>query len=152
MMPKIDSKSHCTHVLETIPVKQKRRKPQESIGVVPAKNPPKIKLENLCNSRVPKLGENYAQLGLRGFWGFYSSIRLTLVPWPKRRFLVGEILFNSRILQNSFHIGVFLTRVFHRVQDILIRGAQVRDMMDPLGIPFTRVNFVPSICNSVYAF
>ena len=32
--------------------------------MVPAKNPPKVKLENFCNSRVPELGENYAYLGL----------------------------------------------------------------------------------------
>ena len=120
--------------------------------MVPSKDPPKVKLENLCNSRVPKLGENYAYLGLQGFWRFYSSIGLTIIPWPRRCFLVGEILFNSRILRNSFLIGVFLTRVFCWVQGILIRGAQVRDMMDPSEIPFTPVSFIPSITYFIYAF
>ena len=119
--------------------------------MVPSKDPPKVKLENLCNSRVPKLGENYAYLGLQGFWRFYSSIGLTIIPWPRRCFLVGEILFNSRILRNSFLIGVFLNRVFCGVQGILIRGAQVRDMMDPSEIPFTPISFIPSITYFIYA-
>ena len=44
-MLKIVSKSHSTHVLEIILAKQKQRKPYESIDVVPAKVPPKVKLE-----------------------------------------------------------------------------------------------------------
>ena len=28
----------------------------ESTDVVPVKHPPKVKLENICNSRVPELG------------------------------------------------------------------------------------------------
>ena len=46
MMLKIISKPHNTHVLETRPVKQRQRKPWESISVVPAKDPPKVKSEN----------------------------------------------------------------------------------------------------------
>ena len=57
MMSKIIGKSHNTHMLETIPTKQKQRKHEESTGVVPAKNPPKVKSENFHNSRVPELGE-----------------------------------------------------------------------------------------------
>ena len=50
-----------------------------------------------------------------------------------------------------FLIGVFLTRVYHRVQGIFIRGAQVKDMMDPSRIPFTPINFISSITYLVYA-
>ena len=61
---------------------------------------------------------NYAYLGLQGFWGFYSSIGLTSVSWPRRSFLVGEIFFNLHILQNPLLIGVFLIRVYCGAQDI----------------------------------
>ena len=51
MMPKIFSKLHSPHV---------RNKEEEdiiqSIGVVPAKYSPKIKLEKFHNSRVQELG------------------------------------------------------------------------------------------------
>ena len=65
---------------------------------------------------------------------------------------MGEILFNSHILQNPFLIGVFLIRVYRRVQGIFIRGAQVKDMLDPSRIPLTLVNCIPSIIYFVYAF
>ena len=57
MMPKIVSKSYSPHVFETTLAKQKQRRPWESIGVVPAKDPPKVKLENFHNSKVSKLGK-----------------------------------------------------------------------------------------------
>ena len=57
MMPKILSKSHSPHVLKTTPAQHKKRRPHESIDVIPAKDPLKVKLENfLHNSRVPNLG------------------------------------------------------------------------------------------------
>ena len=57
MMQKIVSKSHSPHVLKTTPIQHKKRRPQQSIGVEPAKDPPKVKLENfLHNFRVPELG------------------------------------------------------------------------------------------------
>ena len=59
MMLKIVSKLHSPHVLEKTPVKQKQWRPEESIGVVPAKDPSKVKLENFHSSKVPKLGELY---------------------------------------------------------------------------------------------
>ena len=65
---------------------------------------------------------------------------------------MGEILFNLHILQNPFLIGVFLIRVYRRVQGIFIRGAQVKDMLDPSRIPLTLVNYIPSIIYFVYAF
>ena len=131
---------------------EKREDLIESTGVVPVKYPPKVKWGNFYNSRVSELGENYAYLDLWEFWGFYSSIGLTLAPWLRRCFLVGKILFNSHILQNPFLIGVFLIRVYRRVQGIFIRGAQVKDMLDPSRIPLTLVNCIPSIIYFVYAF
>ena len=55
MMPKIVSKLHSPQVLETTPVKKKKNKEDlvESTGVVPAKYPLKVKLENFHNSKVP---------------------------------------------------------------------------------------------------
>ena len=67
MMPKIISKSHSSHVLETTPAQHRKRKPKESTSVVPAKYPPKVKLENFHNSRVPKLGEIMRTLVCEGF-------------------------------------------------------------------------------------
>ena len=53
-----------------------------------------------------------------GFWGFYSSVELTSVPWQTRSFLVGKILINARILQDPFLVGILLIRVNHRAQDV----------------------------------
>ena len=103
------------------------------------------------NSRVPELGELCVPWFLRILW-FYSSIGLKLVPWLRRCFLVGGILFNLCILRNPFLIGVFLIRVYCGVQGIFIRGAQVKDMLDPSRIPLTLVSFIPSITYSIYAF
>ena len=55
-MPKIVSKSHSPHVLKITPTQHKKRRPQESTGVVLAKYLPKIKLENFHNFRVLELG------------------------------------------------------------------------------------------------
>ena len=57
MMLKIVSKSHSPHGLEITPKKQKQRRPQESTGVVLAKDLLKIKLENFHNFRVRELGK-----------------------------------------------------------------------------------------------
>ena len=54
------------------------------------------------------------------FGGFYSSIGLTLIPWLRRYFFVREILFNLRILRNSFLVGLTLIRVYCGVQDIFL--------------------------------
>ena len=57
MMSKIVSKSHNPYVLETTSVKKNKEDLVESTGVVPAKYPPNVKLENFHNSRVSELGE-----------------------------------------------------------------------------------------------
>ena len=40
------------------------------------------------------------------------------MPWLRKCFLIGEILFKSRILRSSFLIGLFLIRVKREAQDI----------------------------------
>ena len=52
-------------MLETIPAKQKQRRPCSN--VISAKYPPKVKLENFHNSRVPELGEIMRILVCEGF-------------------------------------------------------------------------------------
>ena len=52
----------------------------------------------------------------------------------------------------SFPYRSLLDWVYRGVQGIFIRGAQVKDMLDPSRIPFTPVSFIPSITYSVYAF
>ena len=52
--------------------------------------------------------------------GFYSSIKLTPISWARRCFLMGKILINVSILRNSSHIGILLTKVNCKVQDISI--------------------------------
>ena len=103
----------------------KREDLTESTGVMPAKYPPKVKLELLitleCQSWV-----NYAYLDLWGSWGFYSSVVLASVPWLRRCFLVGERLFISRILRNPFLVGVFLIRAKCGAQDISLYTLCVR--------------------------
>ena len=105
IMPKIVSKSYSSHVLETTPVKQKQRRPQESTSVILAKDLLKVKLENFYNSRVSELGELCVPWFVRVL-GFYSSMGLIFVPWLRGFFLVGEILFNSHILWDPFLIGL----------------------------------------------
>ena len=57
MMPKIVSKPHSPHVLYTKTCTTKKKKnPTKSTDVVPAKDPPKVKLENFHYSSVPELG------------------------------------------------------------------------------------------------
>ena len=65
MMPKIVSKLHNPHVFQTKPTKQKQKKDlTESTGVVPAKYPPKIKLERISTTLECQSWENYAYLDL----------------------------------------------------------------------------------------
>ena len=57
-MSKIVSKSHNPYVLETTSVKKKNKEDLvENTGVVPAKYPPNVKLENFHNPRVSELRE-----------------------------------------------------------------------------------------------
>ena len=56
MIPKIVIESHSPYVLETILAQHRKRENLvKSTDVVPAKYPPKVKLENFYNSRVLEL-------------------------------------------------------------------------------------------------
>ena len=58
MMPKIVSKSHDPHVLPMENLHNTKAEDlKRSIGVVPAKDPPKVKLVNARNPRVQELGK-----------------------------------------------------------------------------------------------
>ena len=62
---KIVSKLHSPHVFQTELAKQKQKKDlAESTGVVPAKYPPKIKLERISTTLECQSRENYAYLDL----------------------------------------------------------------------------------------
>ena len=97
---------------------------------------------------------NYAYLGLRGSWGFYSSIRLIFVLWLRRSFLLGEIFFNSRILRDLFLIRLPLIRVNRGVQDIFLYTCAWRpsktmsDSSKVCSLPTTSFHqlLIPSIC------
>ena len=56
MIPKNVSESHSPHMIKTIPTQHRKRRPEESTNLVPTEDPPKVKLENFHNSRVPELG------------------------------------------------------------------------------------------------
>ena len=60
---------------------------------------------------------------------------LTSAPWLRGSFLVGENLFNLRILQNPFLVGVFLIRLKRGMQDISLYTRACRpskNILDPL--------------------
>ena len=74
---------------------------------------------------------------------------LTFVSWPRRSFLVGEILFASYILQDPFFIGLswLELNMGHKIfSHIPMRGSQVKPRQlrqgfaYPLQLPF--VNFI----------
>ena len=64
-------KSSVSHTILTCSRQNLRNKEEEdlteSISVIPAKYPPKVKLENFHNSRVPELGKIMHTLISEGF-------------------------------------------------------------------------------------
>ena len=92
----------------------------EDTNVVPAKYPPKVKLENFHNSRVLGLGKLCVPWFMRVFGFFYSSMGLTYAHWLRRSFIVGDIFFNFAYLTWSFPYGILLIRVNRGAQDISI--------------------------------
>ena len=57
MMSKIVNKPHSlTCSRQNLHNKDEGKNPTEGTGVISAKDPPKVKLENFYNSRVPELG------------------------------------------------------------------------------------------------
>ena len=91
-----------------------------STDVVPAKYPLKVKLENFFTTvECQSWGKLCVPCFLRG-WVFYSNVESTPISWAKGFFLMGKILINVSILRNSSHIGILLTKVNRKVQDISI--------------------------------
>ena len=61
------------------------------------------------------------------------------MPWLRKCFLVGEILFKLRILRSSFLIGLFLIKVKRGAQDISLYTYACRPShVEP-------VNFIPLV-------
>ena len=52
--------------------------------------------------------------------GFYSNVEPTFVFYLERYFPMRKILINVRILRDSSHVRILLTKVNHGVQDISI--------------------------------
>lgn len=75
MMPKIVSKLHNPHMLETTLAQHRTRRPQESTVVVLAKDPPKVKLEIFSQPQSARVGVDYAYLCLGVFLGFLQQCR-----------------------------------------------------------------------------
>ena len=92
---KINSKLHGPHVFKQHLRSTKKENLIESIGVVSAKCPPKVKLELFTTLECQNWGELYVPW-LRGYWGFYSSRELISFPWFRSLFLI-------RILMNVFY-------------------------------------------------
>ena len=95
---KINNKSHgltcskqCLH--------NKREDLIESTGVVPAKYPPKVKLELLTTLEC----QSWDELCVPIFWGslgFYSSVEPISYACATSPFLIGKIFINVRIFKN----------------------------------------------------
>ena len=112
MMPKIVSKSHNPHVFKTTPTQHKKRRLEKSIGVVPAKDPSKVKLENFFhNSRVPELGKLCIPWIVRVL-GFLQQVGLIFFPWHRGLFLVRTIFITTHILRDPFFIGIPSSKVY----------------------------------------
>ena len=65
----------------------------------------------------------FTYLDLWRFWGFYSSVELTLVSWWRRYFLMDKIFSSVHILWDSFLVGIPQITVEHRMQSIPILGS-----------------------------
>ena len=133
MMLKIVNKSHSPHVLKTTLAQHRARRPQESIGVVPAKDLPKVKLESFSQLQSVRIRVNYAYLVYDGLVVFIVAQNRLLFPEQKDLFLMEKILINFRILWDSFHIGSLLTKGYRRAQ-----GISIQDSLE-----FTQAMWVP---------
>ena len=71
-----------------------------------------------------------------GALGFYSSVESTFVSCLGRCFLMGKILINTRMLRDSSHVGIPLTRVDRGAQDISMWG-----LPKPCGCHMALVSF-----------
>ena len=74
--------------------------------MVPAKNPPNVKLENFF---ITLECQSWSELCVPCFlkaWGFYSKVELTFVSWPRRYFLMEKHPYKCSISWYSSHIEV----------------------------------------------
>ena len=123
-MPKIVSYSHSPHVLKTTPAQHRTRRPQESTGVVLAKNPLMVKLENFFTTlECQSWGELLCVPCFLRALGFYSSAEPTSVSCVGRCFSMGKIIINARILRDSFPFGILLIGVSCGTQVISIQNS-----------------------------
>ena len=144
MMPKIVSKSHSPHMVKTTLAQHKTRRPQESTGVVPAKDPSKVKLKNFHNSKVPMLGKLCVPWFVRVL-GFLQLVGLTFVPWHRWFFLVGKIFINAHILRNPFIVGIPSIRVNRGAQVVSLYTylwSQSKNHVGSIKSTFTFVSFL----------
>ena len=83
----------------------------ESTDVVSTKYPSKVKLENCFTTLECQCKGKLCIPFFLKVLGFYSSVEPTFVSCLGRCFLIGKILINVCILQDSSHVGTPLTRV-----------------------------------------
>ena len=131
MMPKKSPVSHTipTRLIPDLPYTKKYL--TESIGVVLAKDPPKVKLEESSNNIWEyELYRNCAYLIFWGSLGFYSSIELTSVSCVARCFLMEKIIINGRILGDPPYVRILFVLGLYRL------GLIVRRKLFPFRIPW----------------
>ena len=90
----------------------KKRRPNREhwfgVGQIPSEG----QVRTFHNSRVPELGWIMRTCFLRVF-GFYNSVEPTFISCIGRRFLIGKIIINGRILQNPPHVRIlFILRLY----------------------------------------
>ena len=81
--------------------------------MVSTEDPPKIKSEKpFTTLECQSWGELLVPC-FQGLWGFYSSVEPTSISCVGRRFLIGKIIINGRILQNPPHVRIlFILRLY----------------------------------------
>ena len=128
---------------------KKQRRPLESTGVVPAKDPPKVKLENFHHSRVLELGELCVPWFVRVL-GFLQQHGVDILSFGKEDLSLQErsslirISYGILSLQDSLDQSL---NMGHKIFPyMLMRGSQVRPCQlhqrfaYPLQLP--SVNFI----------
>ena len=154
MMPKIANQSYSPHVLKATPAQHRTRRPQESTGVVLAKDPPNVKLENFTQLQSASAeGELCVPYFLRAL-GFYNGVEPTSVSCVGRCFLKGKdhhkctYIIGSFPCWDSFHIGILLARFNCRMQVLSIQDylEATQAMWMPRGLeihlPCVRVSWI----------
>ena len=84
---------------------KKREDLTESTGVVPAKYPPKVKLELFTTLECQNCDQLCVPVFL-GSLGFYNSVQPNSFACITSLFLIGQIFINVRIFQNPPHVRI----------------------------------------------